>query len=97
MENKELIRLRAVVSGRVQRVGFRSYSAEGAVRLGLVGWTVNRSDGTVEIVAEGIRAALEKYILHLRQGPVGGRVDDIETEWLPAEGKFKRFRIRWTG
>lgn len=97
MRTEDLLRLRAVVSGRVQRVGYRSYSAEGANRLGLVGWVVNRPDGAVETVAEGTEAALKEYIMHLRQGPAGGRVDDVETEWLPASGKFKRFRIRWTG
>ena len=61
MRTEDLLQLRAVVSGRVQRVGYRSYSAEGANRLGLVGWVVNRPDGAVETVAEGTETALKEY------------------------------------
>src|ERR1700692_2360382 len=52
-------RLRMIVGGRVQGVFFRAAAAEQARALGLVGYARNRDDGTVEIVAEGDRHALE--------------------------------------
>src|SRR5687767_612845 len=49
----ELRRLHAVVSGRVQGVGYRATAQDEARALGLGGWVRNRADGTVEVDAEG--------------------------------------------
>ncbi|HTA18932.1 MAG TPA: acylphosphatase, partial [Polyangia bacterium] len=51
-------RLRAVVRGRVQGVGFRASAASEARRLQLTGWVRNQLDGTVETEAEGDDAAV---------------------------------------
>lgn len=44
------IRQRLVVSGKVQRVGFRDFVVRAAQRLHLTGWVRNMNDGTVEII-----------------------------------------------
>ena len=46
-------RLEAIVYGYVQGVYFRYYTKREAENLGLTGWVANRSDGAVQVVAEG--------------------------------------------
>ena len=46
-------RLHAVVRGTVQGVGFRWFVQRVAARMELQGWVANRSDRSVEVVAEG--------------------------------------------
>ncbi len=50
----------AVVSGRVQGVGFRWWTRRQALALGLRGSARNTDDGKVEVVAEGTREACER-------------------------------------
>jgi acylphosphatase len=69
---------RAVVRGRVQGVGFRYFAERAARELGVHGWVRNRSDGTVETLAEGDSEAVDRYLDRLRKGPLGSRVDAVE-------------------
>ena len=88
-------RLAATVRGRVQGVGFRFFVEDRARDLGLAGYTRNLPDGrTVEVVAEGGRAALERLVAALRQGPPGSYVERVDTAWEPATGESRGFGIR---
>ena len=88
-------RLDATVRGRVQGVGFRYFVQAHAGQLGLTGHTRTLSDGrTVEVVAEGNRAALEQLVSALRQGPPGSHVERVDTSWSPATGQFRTFCVR---
>ncbi|MFA5965410.1 MAG: acylphosphatase [Sphingomonas sp.] len=60
---------RLLVSGRVQRVGYRDWTVRNARELGLTGWVRNLTDGRVEILAEGDEASLGKLLDALRAGP----------------------------
>ena len=82
------------MTGRVQGVNFRSYTRREAERLGLHGYALNRADGSVEVVAEGERAALETLLAWLRHGPPLARVDQVSPQWPPASGGFARFEVR---
>lgn len=78
---------RLVVSGRVQGVGFRWFTAEAARQEGLVGWVRNLEDGRVDVLAEGDADALARFEWRLWQGPPAARVDDVESEdVLPTGG-----------
>jgi acylphosphatase len=79
-------RLHAVVSGRVQGVGFRFTTQHEARKLGLAGWVRNRADGSVEVEAEGPEEAIKTFLSFLRRGPLGAHVDAVSAEWLPAQG-----------
>ncbi|MDD1729664.1 MAG: acylphosphatase [Methanospirillum sp.] len=46
-------RVRVVVEGRVQGVGYRMFTRDLAARYGLNGWVKNRDDGKVEAAIEG--------------------------------------------
>lgn len=60
---------------------------------GLSGWVRNRSDGTVECVAEGERSALEGLLVDLRRGPGGADVSHVDVEWEDPEG-LRGFSVR---
>jgi len=76
--------LHAVVRGRVQGVGFRWFVRERARQLGVRGWVRNRTDGSVEIEAEGDAVAIEQLRASLAAGPPGARVAAVDE--LPPGG-----------
>ena len=86
-------RLHAQVFGQVQGVNFRFYTRATAREIGITGWVRNRSDGTVEVVAEGTKQQLERLIQFLNTGPVSAIVSQVQTDWLTATGEFADFQI----
>ena len=96
MSGGERARLVALVHGRVQGVGYRMFAIQRAQSLGLSGYVRNLPDHrTVEVVAEGPRAALEQLVAQLRRGPHGARVDAVGTTWGPAQGGLGSFDVRF--
>ena len=87
------VRVRVVVTGRVQGVAFRASTADEAERLGVAGFVRNLWDGSVEIEAEGERPQVEGLVRWCRRGPPAARVDRLEVEWLAASGEAGSFRI----
>ena len=88
-------RVDAHVSGRVQGVGFRMFAQRQAEQAGCTGYVRNSDDGsTVEVLAEGSRAALEQLLAALRRGPRLAHVAAVAAEWSPASGEFRAFQIR---
>jgi acylphosphatase len=91
-------RLRVVVSGRVQGVGFRASAQQVARRLDLAGWVRNLADGRVELEAEGPPAVIDQLLDWLRKGPSLARVDGVDVDW-PAGGEAlsRPFQVRRDG
>jgi acylphosphatase len=87
-----MIARRAVLSGRVQGVGFRFFAERAAREAGVAGWVRNRPDGTVETVAEGEPGAVERYLERLRSGAPGSRVTSLVEEEKSVEG-YDSFEI----
>ncbi len=87
------VRVRILVSGRVQGVGFRAFVARTATRLDLVGGVRNLDDGPVELDVEGRRTVIEVLLRELKTGPPAARVTKIETEWSTATGRYSNFSI----
>ena len=83
---------RAVVSGRVQGVGFRFFALNAAKKAGVLGWVRNLPDGRVETIVEGSDDAVEKYLAEIRKGPFGSRVSDVAVEDRQP-GNFASFEI----
>lgn len=90
----EARRARVVVTGRVQGVGFRMWTASKSRALGLSGWVRNRPDGSVEALAEGPADILEKWLLMLHDGPPMARVDTVAPVFEPANGELHAFEVR---
>jgi acylphosphatase len=72
--------VRIRISGRVQGVWFRAWTAEQARELGLSGWVRNRRDGSVEALFSGPEAAVRIMIGRCWQGPPAARVERIVEE-----------------
>ncbi len=75
------------VSGVVQGVSFRYFTRQTARSLGLCGWVRNRSDGDVELEAEGERGLIEELIKALRAGPPSAHVRDVQVRWLEKDDR----------
>jgi acylphosphatase len=88
--------IKALVHGHVQGVYFRNFTSLKAIESGLCGYVKNLPDGrTVEVYAEGEKTGLEKLISHLKVGPSGAIVEDIEISRGEFSGKFNSFDIRY--
>ena len=87
-------RVRIVVSGRVQGVGFRVATRRCAVGLGIEGTVRNLATGDVAILAEGEQADLERLVEWARQGPRTARVAGVEVSKSHATGEFSGFEVR---
>ena len=79
--SRDAARVRALVRGDVQGVGFRDFVARRAREADLAGWVRNRADGSVECLAEGPRPALERLLEELRRGPGLAEVSSVDASW----------------
>lgn len=80
------------VSGKVQGVWFRKYTAEAAERLGIRGWVRNEPDGSVLIHAEAETEQLDAFLSWCHSGSPLSRVDRVAVEEAE-EGPHSGFRI----
>jgi acylphosphatase len=85
-------RMKMVVSGKVQGVGFRAATRRVADQLGIQG-TVRNIAGCVEIIAEGTESDLARLEDWARHGPPGARVDTVEVSHSNASGEFSGFLV----
>lgn len=85
---------RYVIDGRVQGVGFRWFTHDTAAREGIHGWVRNLADGSVEVMAEGESAAVERLEAAIRRGPAAARVERVDVEDQAPAGRVTGFEIR---
>jgi len=92
-EAGEFLRLRVLVQGAVQGVGFRPFAFRLAQELALPGWVLNSSTG-VFIEAEGLKPVLDIFLLRLKaEKPPQARIWSLEFSFLPPVG-YQTFEIR---
>ena len=90
----EPIELHALARGKVQGVFFRDFVQTNARRLELTGWVRNLPDGAIiEVLAQGSEAALQELLAHLRQGPRGSIVSEVEVQWSPSSEPRDTFEV----
>jgi acylphosphatase len=87
-------RLSALIRGSVQGVGFRWGVLSLAEDLGLYGYVTNRTDGTVEVVAEGPSGTIAELEKYLHSGPPSAVVEAVEVEHGAPTGEFRRFEAK---
>jgi len=80
--------LRFRIRGRVQGVWFRESTRREAEILGLSGYAANLEDGSVEVVAAGGEAELDRLAAWLRHGPPLARVEQLTSEEIADNGKI---------
>ena len=87
------VALHVRITGLVQGVFFRAWTAERARTLGVTGWIRNAHDGSVEGHFEGDKSAVQQLIDLLHQGPPSAQVAKVEVEAAEPEGSG-RFEVR---
>lgn len=92
----EKIKFHAVVTGRVQGIGYRWFVRGAASKRKISGWVMNRYDGGVELEAEApSKEAAEVFLEELRRGHASARVKDIAVDWKGSgEESYTDFEIR---
>ena len=83
----DVVRRRAVVSGRVQGVWYRDSARREAERLGVAGAATNRRDGSVLLEAEGPVAAVDAFLAWAGEGPPRASVAAVEVEDVEPTGQ----------
>lgn len=77
------IAVRAIIRGKVQRVGYRDWACSAAWTLGVWGYVRNLSDGSVEVMAVGPETAVLELLDACQEGPALAEVSELLKEpWL---------------
>lgn len=87
--------LHALIHGRVQGVGFRYFAIEKGLSLSLRGYARNLDDGSVEVLAQGPRPALEHLLALLWRGPGSASVSHVDVTWRAPSAHLSGFHVRW--
>ena len=82
-----------LISGRVQGVGYRAFSQEQALNLGLKGWVRNLKSGQVEVLAGGSEFTLEEFHKVLKEGPPSSQVDELKFVELTEPMELSGFEV----
>ena len=86
-------RVKAIVDGIVQGVGYRYNVKHIAIKDKVKGYVKNLDDGRVEIVAEGDDQALERFLNDIRINKEPIFVESIDVSYEEPTGEFKTFKI----
>lgn len=86
-------RVKIIVGGRVQGVGFRYFVANSARAHCIKGYVQNLSDGRVEIDAEGECENIHHFSNQCKRGSSMAQVDIFLESDIPYYG-FKSFKIK---
>lgn len=81
------------VYGRVQGVLFRATIQKEALKKGINGFVMNRADGSVEIVAQGKKKVLEKFLQWIQESPGFSSVRGLSYHWRGVGEKFNSFVV----
>ena len=93
MQSNARVRLKAVVRGAVQGVGFRPFVYRLASELKLPGWVANTPQG-VFVEIEGAKETLDQFLLRLQsEKPPRSFIQSLEFSFLDSLG-FTSFEIR---
>jgi acylphosphatase len=85
--------IQARITGRVQGVGFRQSCRQVARSLGLDGWVRNRSDGSVEVFAQGNVESIDALVAWLWSGPSAATVTGVESDSVAGDSTLRDFFI----
>jgi acylphosphatase len=82
-----------LISGEVQKVGYRYFAQRAAARHQITGYVRNLPDGRVEAMAEGPLDSVEAFKHDLATGPAFAQVENIEEINIEPTGSYFTFRI----
>lgn len=86
-------RASAIISGRVQKAGYRDLVDDIAYKYKIKGFVRNLKDKSVEVVAEGEKASLDSFFkeIEIKVPPV--IVENISITWEDYKGEYSYFEI----
>ncbi|MEQ9328430.1 MAG: acylphosphatase [Rhodospirillales bacterium] len=84
-------RVRLLIDGRVQGVGYRWWFETRARELGVAGWVRNLRDGKVEAEIQGMPDAVSAAISAAGNGPPVARVTSVGVTELDADPEIRDF------
>jgi len=85
-------RVRVLYTGTVQGVGFRWRVVDASRAFQVTGFVRNLPDGRVEVVAEGERAVVERFLSTVRDR-LGDLIERADATWSSATGEFRSFGV----
>ena len=84
--------IHCIVTGKVQRVGYRDFVEQIARDRNLTGWVKNREDGAVELLLQGIPDDLKAATEDLQTGSVLSFVESMAVDWRTPAQQFSEFK-----
>lgn len=88
-------KMRAIVSGKVQGVGFRMYTRAQARQLDISGYVRNLRNGDVEIIATGEAEKVDTLVEWSKSGAPSAIVNNLQLEVMEyIDEEFSDFEIR---
>ena len=84
--------VKIIIKGTVQGVFFRNFVKETALKLKIVGFVRNLSNGSVEIMAEGDVDDVDKFCDICSKGPKHAKIREFIISERPFQD-FKEFKI----
>ena len=88
-----MIKKRFRIYGHIQGVGFRYFTWQYALKIGVTGFVRNLADGSVEVVAVGSESQIEALDAWLQEGPRTAIVDDVFVEDYLGDKEFTAFQV----
>lgn len=88
-----MIKKRFRIYGHVQGVGFRYFTWQYALKIGVTGFVRNLADGSVEVIAVGSENQIDALDAWLQDGPRTAIVDDVFVEDYLGEKEFTAFQV----
>ena len=88
-----MIKKRFRIYGHVQGVGFRYFTWQYALKIGVTGFVRNLADGSVEVIAAGSESQIEALDAWLQEGPRTAIVDDVFVEDYLGDKEFTAFQV----
>lgn len=83
-----------VIRGKVHGVGFRAFVETVAKEHAVMGWVRNNmTDGTVEVLMQGIPDVLKECTEALHAGSVLSKVESVAVDWRTPREQFDDFKV----
>lgn len=86
--------LHALFHGKVQNVGFRATIRRYALHYSIKGYVANKSDGSVELIAQGPDDIVDKFLASIQEYPRGARIKECIVNPVDNKETFQNFVIR---
>ena len=88
-----MIKKRFRIYGHVQGVGFRYFTWQYALKIGVTGFVRNLADGSVEVVVVGSESQIEALDAWLQEGPRTAIVNNVLVEDYLSDKEFTAFQV----